>query len=71
MSRMNGKKTHTHTNLYDECSKEYTLVTSKPSDVGTCVRISVQSSHELGFFFTNKNKKNAQQVALVEKDLIR
>ena len=25
------------------------LVTSKPSDVGTCVRISAQS-HELGFF---------------------
>ena len=32
------------------------LVTSKPSDVGTGVRISVQS-HELGFFLTKiKNK---------------
>ena len=30
------------------------LVTSKPYDVGTCVRISVQS-HEL-FFFITKNK---------------
>ena len=35
------------------------LVTSKPSDVGTLVRISV-SSHELGFFLTHKKK--AQQV---------
>ena len=31
------------------------LVTSKPSDVGTRVRISV-SSHELGFFLTKKKK---------------
>ena len=28
------------------------LVTSKPSDVGTLVRISAQS-HQLGFFFTS------------------
>ena len=34
------------------------LVTPKTSDVGTCVRIPVQS-HELGFFLP---KKNAQQV---------
>ena len=32
------------------------LVTSKPPDVGTCVRISVKS-HELGFFLTKKKKK--------------
>ena len=32
------------------------LVTSKPSDVGTRVQISVQSN-ELGFFLTKKKKK--------------
>ena len=43
------------------------LVTSKPSDVGTRVRISV-SSHELGFFLSKKYKIiiiitiNAQQM---------
>ena len=38
------------------------LVTSKPSDVGTRVRISVQA-RELGFFLTkNKIKNHAQQV---------
>ena len=41
------------------------LVTSKPSDVGTSVRISVQS-HELGFFLTkyinNINNNNLQRV---------
>ena len=40
------------------------LVTSKPPDVGTRVKISVQS-HELGFFLTH-TKKKAQQV---ENDL--
>ena len=33
------------------------LVTSKPSDVGTLVRISVQS-HELRFFLTKNNQIN-------------
>ena len=39
------------------------LVTSKPSDIGTRVRIPVQS-HELGFFLKKekKKKKKAQQV---------
>ena len=41
------------------------LVTSKPSDVGTWVRISV-SLHELGFLLTKKKKKTQ-----VENDLNR
>ena len=46
------------------------LVTSKPSDVGTCVRISV-SSHELGFFLTKKNKKTKKQKQqMMENDKI-
>ena len=37
--------------LYGPVAPVVHLVTSKPSDVGTCVRISV-SSQELGFFLT-------------------
>ena len=74
-STINGVTIHTHTHssvvitavqimyivLYSIHAPVVQLVTLKPSDVGTLVRISVQS-HELGFFLTLKKKKNAHQV---------
>ena len=51
-----------HTHYWDEVGMlkvpaVVQLVTSKPSDGWTCVRISV-SLHELGFFLTKKIEKN-------------